>query len=618
VRVSLWSLLAVVCVAVGAVGYEFYVLQGVYARVTRLTGVDRQASKHLSAAIPKSGQVTALVIGSDHRKNGATGKNGLSDTLILVRMDPDHHIVSLLSVPRDLWVTIPGHGEGKINSAYSEGGDALSLRTVEAVTGVHPNYLLNVDFSGFQRLVDTLGGVYLNVDQHYYNPPAISAQDGFSEISIPPGYQLLNGANALAFSRYRHSDDDFHRQARQQTFLRAFEARASGRFHGISLTDIPFLNTVLDAISHSMTIVGPGGHAPSPQTLLGFASTAYDARAHVASIHVNWNSFTAPDGSAAVQVSNLSQALWQWRHPWLLGSATAGLPTGKHRKPHHAAWKPSVSPPAVSVAVMNGGGATGAASSMAGLLARWGYQTSVAGNTSTFSYPHTRVYYRPGSARAGADLAAIVGQTTPAPLPSAIAGSVPSGSRVLVVVGRGFHDSLAKTPPPPHHTAPAMPPTITPTTEYQSDFASARRKVNFPVLYPSVSQANSILCPWVPHPYGYGQASCQGTPAFPVRAYRIPAAGSGRNSLYAVFYDQQTNGYWGIEETRYTQAPLLATPTSTRTLDGRRYLFFANGSHLQTIAFIQNGTAYWVENALLDDLSNAEMFAIARSLRPLG
>ena len=138
-----------------------------------------------------------------------------------------------------------------------------SLEAVEGVTGIKPNYLINVDFAGFQRLVDTLGGIYVNVDQYYYNPPELSQYTGFSAIDIKPGYQRLSGADALAFSRYRHTDDDFHRQARQQMFLRAFQARASDRFHGISVTDIPFINNLLGAISDSVTIVGPGGKAPA-------------------------------------------------------------------------------------------------------------------------------------------------------------------------------------------------------------------------------------------------------------------------------------------------------------------------------------------------------------------
>ena len=113
--------------------------------------------------------------------------------------------------------------------------------------------------------------------------------------------------------------------------------------------------------------------------------------------------------------------------------------------------------------------------------------------------------------------------------------------------------------------------------------------------------------------------TCEGTSNSPTRIYGIPAAGKGWNSTYAVFHMSANTGdaYWGIEETRYTDAPLLATPNATRHLDGRTYLFFFNGNHIQTIAFIENGAAYWVQNSLLDDLTDPEMVAIARSLKPV-
>jgi hypothetical protein len=138
-------------------------------------------------------------------------------------------------------------------------------------------------------------------------------------------------------------------------------------------------------------------------------------------------------------------------------------------------------------------------------------------------------------------------------------------------------------------------------------------------MYPTVAQADSSLCPWVPKPAGSGVLSCQGTSTSPTRIYGIAAAGHGWNSTYAVFHMSSPSGdaYWGIEETRFTAAPMLQTPNATRNLDGRKYLFFFNGSHIQTIAFIQGGVAYWVQNTLLDDLTDPEMVAIARSLKPV-
>lgn len=607
---------AILLLLIVGVGYEFNKVRSDIGRMTVLTGGDKKASGELGSIPGASQPVTALIIGSDHRADGATGKNGLSDTLMLVRMDPQHHMVSLLSIPRDLWVNIPGVGYSKINGAYSDGGDALALKTVESVTGVKPNYLLNVDFSGFQRLVDTMGGVYVNVDQYYYNPPANSQADAWSEIDIKPGYQLLNGVNALAFSRYRHTDDDFHRQARQQTFLRAFEARASARFKGISITDIPFINDMLDAVSRSATIVGPGGHAPSLTTLEKFASTAYSSRSHVVSVHLDWSSVTEADGASAVQLTNLKQGLYQWQHPWMIGTPTKGLPGNSGSKPHKA-FKPAITPASIRVAIVNGSGRPGVAGKADGQLVKWGYRAHIAGNAPSFNHQRTWIYYRPAGKKAAADLVKIFGPTaTMRPLSRVHLPGVGPKADVAVQLGKPFKGTVAiQAPKPP--AKPTLPSTLTASTEYASDFASAKRYVHFPVLYPTLAQANSTFCPWVPTPAGAGELTCQGSSSEPIRVYNIPAAGHGANSMYAVFFDQNANSYWGIEETKFTKAPLLATPNAYRHLDGRTYKFFFNGSHLQTVGFTENGVAYWVSNTLLDDLTNDEMIAIARSLKPV-
>ena len=110
----------------------------------------------------------------------------------------------------------------------------LALKTVESVTGVNVNYLIVVDFSGFTRLVNAFGGVYVPVDQYYYHVNTPGTEQ-YAQIDIKPGYQLLHGTDALAYARYRHTDSDFYRNARQQTFLQAFQARASEKLHGIGI-----------------------------------------------------------------------------------------------------------------------------------------------------------------------------------------------------------------------------------------------------------------------------------------------------------------------------------------------------------------------------------------------
>ncbi len=172
--------------------------------------------KHTSG----SGPQTILIIGSDKRNNQISGQYGLSDTTMLLRLDPDRGAIALLSLPRDLKVNIPGVGTDKLNAAYSFGGPKLTLRTVKQLTGLQVNHLVNVDFTGFARAVNAIGCVFVDVDRRYY----IAPNSGTSEINLQPGYQALCGFDALSFARYRHTDNDIVRAARQQSFLR--EARA--------------------------------------------------------------------------------------------------------------------------------------------------------------------------------------------------------------------------------------------------------------------------------------------------------------------------------------------------------------------------------------------------------
>ena len=167
------------------------------------------------------GPQTILVIGSNYRPNGSTGKNGLSDTVMLIRLNPVEGTINMLSIPRELKVNIPGYGIGKINAAYSYGGPELTLRTLKEVTGLAVNHVFVVGFEGFARAVDAIGCVYVDVDQRYYHTnEGVAPSEEYSEINIEPGYQKLCGKKALEFVRYRHTDNDIVRGARQQDFLR--------------------------------------------------------------------------------------------------------------------------------------------------------------------------------------------------------------------------------------------------------------------------------------------------------------------------------------------------------------------------------------------------------------
>jgi polyisoprenyl-teichoic acid--peptidoglycan teichoic acid transferase len=167
------------------------------------------------------GPENILLLGSDRRNQELSGRYGLSDTTMLLRLDPDQHAISLLSLPRDLKVDIPGHGINKLNAAYSFGGPKLTLLTIKRLLGdrLPINHLVNLDFTGFARAVNEIGCVYADVDHRYFHRNTAGSEQ-YEEINLQPGYQALCGFDALDFARYRHTDTDLVRAARQQDLLR--------------------------------------------------------------------------------------------------------------------------------------------------------------------------------------------------------------------------------------------------------------------------------------------------------------------------------------------------------------------------------------------------------------
>jgi LCP family protein required for cell wall assembly len=171
------------------------------------------------------GPRTILMIGSDERfGDRKAGLKARSDTMILARINPKTNGIAVTSIPRDLAVTIPGYGERqKINASYEDGGARLTVKTVrkffeDASGASFPiNNVLIVSFGTFRRAVDYIGGVYVDVDRRYFNDN--SGPDKYATIDVQPGYQKLMGQDALDYVRYRHTDNDLVRAARQQDFI---------------------------------------------------------------------------------------------------------------------------------------------------------------------------------------------------------------------------------------------------------------------------------------------------------------------------------------------------------------------------------------------------------------
>src|SRR5205807_2040369 len=135
-----------------------------------------------------------LILGSDSRGGNTTAR---ADSILLMRTDPGKHLISLLSIPRDLRVPIAGHGDEKINSAFAYGKAPLLIRTIDHLTGFHVNHIVLVDFKGFISLINSMGGVTID------NPTRVDSSQKFGGKlwHFPKGTITLNGRNALAFAR---------------------------------------------------------------------------------------------------------------------------------------------------------------------------------------------------------------------------------------------------------------------------------------------------------------------------------------------------------------------------------------------------------------------------------
>jgi LCP family protein required for cell wall assembly len=169
---------------------------------------------------------TIMILGSDQRYGEKKlGIPPRADTIILARMDPDKSAITLMSIPRDLKIDQPGWSQypDKINAAYANGGARMVVKTVQKLlsTPARPfeiNHVVQVDFGGFRRGVDYLGCVFVDIDRRYFNDRG--GPGGFATIDIQPGYQKMCGQDALDYVRYRHTDNDLVRAARQQDFIR--------------------------------------------------------------------------------------------------------------------------------------------------------------------------------------------------------------------------------------------------------------------------------------------------------------------------------------------------------------------------------------------------------------
>ena len=178
---------------------------------------------------------TTLLLGTDHGPGAGRGDARRSDSIMLVRTDPGRGRTAFLSIPRDLRVDVPGRGFNKINAAYQVGGADLAVRTVRGFTGLSVNHVAVVDFPNFERLIDALGGITVNVPEpivsNRFDCPYSTRErcQRWGGWRFRPGEQELSGRRALIYSRIRENrldpaETDLTRGERQQQVVRAIGA----------------------------------------------------------------------------------------------------------------------------------------------------------------------------------------------------------------------------------------------------------------------------------------------------------------------------------------------------------------------------------------------------------
>ncbi|WP_129629632.1 LCP family protein [Candidatus Oscillochloris fontis] len=169
--------------------------------------------------------VTILLLGTDARPSDTEPTR--TDAIVVVRLDRDSGRVSMLSIPRDLWVDYPSGGEGRINAAYAVGekkygpggGAALAKSTVGKLIGVKIDQFVLINFEGFQTLIDRLGGINVDVPVAISDPAYPTDDYGTISVTFKAGPQVMDGERALIYARTRHADNDFGRNQRQQLIL---------------------------------------------------------------------------------------------------------------------------------------------------------------------------------------------------------------------------------------------------------------------------------------------------------------------------------------------------------------------------------------------------------------
>ena len=591
----MFGIAILLAVALGAVASTALIAkQGVDELLTPKSAEVVKAQKQLEAPLPGKA-ANVLIMGSDYR-TGFASTDKRSDTLLLVRLDPQGKSISMLSFPRDLYVDIPGHGQAKINDAFTLGGPDLTVQTVKEITGLDVHFISVVDFRGFRGIIDALGGVFVDVDRRYLNETG-----NYAKIDIQPGYQLLGGRDALAYARYRHTDSDFHRIARQQMLLSAMKKQISAsKVAG----HLPGLFRVL----HKNSDMATGGNGKiSSRQVIDYMRLAVKLRGRsIYQVDMQGSIGVAGNGASIVTIdeTTMQGAVNAFLNPDEQAQEESADQVTGIKSEAGPATGALPAPARVQVEVRNGNGVDGSAGTAAVKLRGLGYNVLLAdgpaGNADNQNYANTRVQYKGDRDQA---LAASIALSFPGATAEKVTAANPTRARILVIVGRQIAngddgDAAPGVTAKSNKVPEKVPARVVVDPEYgREDVQALLGSVKMPILYPVTRETNSTY------------DSNDG-----VRGYQI-AKGQSVYQAYRLVLKTGSGDYWGIQGTTWPDPPILDDPTREVTRAGRSYQLYFNGTRLHMVAWRQGGAVYWVTNSVLDQLGNETMLAVAQGAR---
>jgi LCP family protein required for cell wall assembly len=361
-------------------------------------------------------RVNLLLLGADKRPDETVYR---TDTLIVLTLDPATKSAGMLSIPRDLWVPIPGHEENRINQAYflgevkkyPGGGPALAMRTIQEFLGIPIHGYVLVDFDGFVKLIDQIGGIDVTVEKAIDDTQYPTEDYGFQEVHIPAGLVHMDGDLALKYARVRHGSDDIDRGKRQQQVLLA------ARYKALKLNLIPKLPSLM------ATIMGTVKTDLQPGEILALAKLATQVETeHILSRSIDYSLVveTKTPSGGDVLLPDREKIRAVVDEMFTQSSET------QKRVPEETA----------TLEVLNGAGTPGLGAQMAAFLKEQGFDVVAIGNAERNDYAKTVIIDYAGNSQTVALLAQIL-QVSEGNIQME-KGAQPGLGNLRIIVGKDF------------------------------------------------------------------------------------------------------------------------------------------------------------------------------------